>query len=203
MTEEQKRSQWFVVHVLSGREKMVKDNIDRRVQMEEMSDYIFNVMLPEERVSEVKQGKRTESKRKSFPGYLFINMWLIDEDKRPDPADPKANLVDRTWYFIQETSNIIGFAGRRDRPSKMSPVEVENLLKEYTVLSEDARPKMDFQVGEKVKVADGPFMSQSGPVVEVDPEKGKLRVSVEIFGRATLVDLEYWQVEKDDGDDSK
>ena len=102
MTEEQKRKQWYVVHVLSGQEQKVHDSIVKRIKTEEMSDYIFEVILPTERVSEVKRGKKTETTRKFFPGYLIINMWLIDENKQ---------LVGKSWYFIKETAGVLGFAG--------------------------------------------------------------------------------------------
>lgn len=192
MTEEQKRKQWFVVHVLSGQEQKVRDNLVKRIKTEEMGDFIYEVILPTERVSEVKRGKKTESTRKFFPGYLIVNMWLFD-----DPVDPKrVNLVDRTWYFIKDTPGVIGFAGTKDQPIPMRDSEVQALLSQVREREESVIPKISFSVGETVKVADGPFENQSGVVVEIDPERGKLRVSVSIFGRDTIVDLEYWQVER-------
>ncbi len=187
MTEEKKRSQWFVVHCLAGQEQKVRDNLVKRIKTEEMGDFIFEVVLPTERVSEIKRGKKTESTRKFFPGYLIVNMWLLDENQQ---------LVDRTWYFIKDTSGVIGFAGTKDRPIPMRPSEVEALLAQVREREEGSRPKISFAPGETVKVADGPFQNQSGVVEEIDPERGKLRVSVSIFGRNTLVDLEYWQVER-------
>jgi transcriptional antiterminator NusG len=187
MTEEQKRKQWFVVHVLSGQEKKVHDNLAKRVKTEEMSDYVFEVLLPTERVSEVKRGKKTETTRKFFPGYIVMNMWLIDENKQ---------LVDKTWYFIKDTPGVLGFAGTKDRPIPMLQKEVDAMLAQVRASEEKARPKVEFAVGELVKVADGPFQNQTGVVEEIDPERGKLRVSVSIFGRETPVDLEYWQVER-------
>jgi transcriptional antiterminator NusG len=187
MTEEQKRSQWYVVHVLSGQEQKVNDNLRKRVITEEMGDYIFEVVLPTERVSEVKRGKKTETTRKFYPGYIIINMWLFDDNKQ---------LVDRTWYFIKETPGVLGFAGTKDRPIPMRPKEVEDMLFQVREREEKARPKVSFAVGEIVKVADGPFQSQTGVVEEIDLERGKLRVSVSIFGRETPVDLEFWQVER-------
>ena len=192
MTEEQKRKQWFVVHVLSGQEQKVRDNLVKRMKTEEMGDFVYEVILPTERVSEVKLGKKTESTRKFFPGYLIVNMWLFD-----DPTDSKrVNLVDRTWYFIKDTPGVIGFAGTKDQPIPMRDSEVAALLNQVREREESVIPKISFSVGETVKVADGPFENQSGVVEEIDPERGKLRVSVSIFGRNTLVDLEYWQVER-------
>ena len=187
MTEEQKRKQWYVVHVLSGQEQKVHDNLVKRVKTEEMADYIYEVLLPTERVSEVKRGKKTETTRKFFPGYIVMNMWLLDENKQ---------LVDRTWYFIKDTTGVLGFAGTKDRPIPMMQKEVDAMLAQVRASEEKARPKVEFTVGEIVKVADGPFQNQTGVVEEIDPERGKLRVSVSIFGRETPVDLEYWQVER-------
>ena len=187
MTEEQKRKQWYVVHVLSGQENKVCDSVNKRIKTDEMADYIFEVVNPTERVSEVRRGKKTETTRKFFPGYLIVNMWLFDDNKQ---------LVEKTWYFIKETQGVLGFAGTKDRPIPMREKEVEDLLAQVRATDEKARPKVEFTVGEIVKVADGPFQSQTGVVEEIDPERGKLRVSVSIFGRETPVDLEYWQVER-------
>ncbi len=187
MTEEDKRRQWYVVHVLSGQEQKVHDNLVKRMKTEEMGDYVYDVVLPTERVSEIKRGKKTETTRKFFPGYLIVNMWLFDDDKQ---------LVGKTWYFVRDTPGVIGFAGTKDRPIAMRPQEVEGILAQVRGSEDQVKPKITFAVGEVVKVADGPFQNQSGVVEEIDPVRGKLRVSVSIFGRNTLVDLEYWQVER-------
>jgi transcriptional antiterminator NusG len=187
MTEEQKRKQWFVVHLLAGQEQKVHDNLVKRVKTEEMGDYIFEVLLPTERVTEVRGGKKSETSRKVFPGYIVMNMWLFDENKQ---------LVDKTWYFVKDTPGVLGFAGTKDRPIPMPQKEVDAMLAQVRASEEKARPKVEFTVGEIVKVADGPFQNQTGVVEEIDPERGKLRVSVSIFGRETPVDLEYWQVER-------
>jgi transcription termination/antitermination protein NusG len=186
------RDQWYVVHVLSGQEQRVKENIDRRIKTEEMGEFIYQVLLPMERVSEVKKdasgkGKRSESRRKFFPGYLLINMHMLNEN---------GSIVDRTWYFIKETQGVINFAGTRDKPTPMRPREVEQMLNQIRESTDHVKPKISFEVGDNVRVNDGPFESQTGLVEEIDPERGKLRVSVSIFGRATPVDLEFWQVEK-------
>jgi transcriptional antiterminator NusG len=114
-------------------------------------------------------------------------MHLLDEQKQ---------LVDRTWYFIRETPGVIGFAGTKDRPIPMKDQEVQVMLAQMAEREDKVKPKVSFEVGETVKVADGPFQNQSGIVEEIDPERGKLRVSVSIFGRSTPVELEYWQVER-------
>lgn len=159
----------------------------RRIEKEEMGDHVFEVLVPMERVSEVKKGKRSESNRKFFPGYVIINCHLLDEHNR---------LVDKTWYFVKETDGVLNFAGAKDHPIAMRAKEVEAMLAQAREREDSAKPKIAFSPGDSVRVADGPFESQTGIVEEIDPERGVLRVSVNIFGRATPVDLEYWQVEK-------
>ena len=187
------RDQWYVVHVLSGQEQKVCKNINRRIETEEMGDLVFEVLVPTERVSEIKRGRKTETTRKFFPGYIIVNMHLLNEDN---------SLNERTWYFVQETDGVINFAGstrlgdKEKKPIPMKQSEVESMLNQIKEREEHVAPKITFEVGETVKVADGPFESQNGVVEEIDPERGKLRVSVSIFGRATPVDLEYWQVER-------
>jgi len=181
------RSQWYVVQVLSGQEQKVRDRIKRQAEAEEMTEYIHEVLVPTEMVSEIRRGKKTETKRKFFPGYIIVNMNLLTED---------GQLVEKTWYFIKEMDGVIGFAGTKDRPIPMRPKEVEGMLAQIKEREENVRPAISFEVGDVVKVADGPFQSQNGVVEEIDPERGKLRVSVTIFGRSTPVELEYWQVER-------
>ena len=180
-------NQWYVVHVLSGQENKVAENLRRRIKTEEMGDVVYEVLIPTERVSEIKRGKKTETTRKFFPGYLIVNMNLIDENKQ---------LVDRSWYFVRDTPGVIGFAGPKDRPVPMRDSEVESLLAQMREREDKVKPKLSFEIGETVKVADGPFQNQSGVVEEIDPVRGKLRVSVTIFGRTAPVELEYWQVER-------
>ncbi len=181
------KSQWYVVQVLSCQEQKVRDRILRQAEAEEMTDYIHEVLVPTEMVSEIRRGKKTETKRKFFPGYIIVNMNLIGPDNQ---------LVEKTWFFIKEMEGVIGFAGTKDRPTPMRPREVEAMLAQIKEREEHTRPAISFEVGDTVKVADGPFQSQNGIVEEIDPERGKLRVSVSIFGRSTPVELEYWQVER-------
>ncbi|QQY07602.1 MAG: transcription termination/antitermination factor NusG [Candidatus Xiphinematobacter sp.] len=181
------KDQWYVVHVLSGQEQKVQENILRRVEAEEMSGLIFDVLIPTERVQEIRRGKKTESARKFYPGYLIVNMHLLTDSN---------HLVEKTWYFIRETSGVLGFAGKRDRPIPLQKREIESVLAQMREREDIVKPKVSFEVGDKVKVADGPFQSQNGIVEEIDPDRGKLQVSVSIFGRETPVELEYWQVER-------
>lgn len=180
------KSQWFVIHTLSGQEQKVKERIERRVKTEEMGEYIREVLLPMEKVAEVRGGKKTVTKRKLYPGYIFIDMILLNE---------KQGLVEAPWYFIRDTQGIIGFVGG-DRPIPTPPEEIEAIKAKITDSEDVEKPKIDFELGETVKINDGPFLNFSGVVEEIEPERGKLRVSVNIFGRNTPVELEYWQVEK-------
>jgi transcriptional antiterminator NusG len=180
-------NQWYVVHVLSGQEGRVRERIIRQRESEEMGDYIFEVLVPTEMVSEIRRGKKTSTKRKFFPGYIIVNMNLLTPDNQ---------LVEKTWYFIKEMEGVIGFAGTKDRPIPMRQSEVDGMLSQIKEREESVRPAITFEVGDTVKVADGPFQSQNGIVEEIDPERGKLRVAVTIFGRSTPVELEYWQVER-------
>src|SRR5215210_11643 len=138
------KDQWFVVHVLSGQENKVRENIEKRVKTEEMSDVIFEVLVPTERVSEIKRGKKSESTRKFFPGYLIVNMWLLDDNKQ---------LVDKTWYFIKDTPGVIGFAGTKERdgrpaqPIPMRQSEVDALLAQVRGAEEHVTPKIAFSIG--------------------------------------------------------
>ena len=179
-------TQWFVLHTLSGQEQKVKDSIEKRLKTDEMSDFIQEVLVPMEKVAEVRGGKKTVTTRKLHPGYVYIDMALLDEDGR---------RREKPWYFIRETQGVIGFVGG-ERPVPVSPDEIA-VIKAQIADSEDTeRPKVNFQVGETVKITDGPFLSLSGVIEEIDPERGKLKVTVPIFGRNTPVELEYWQVEK-------
>ena len=177
---------WYVLHALSGQEGKVRENLAKRVQIEEMQEYIGEVLIPTEKVSEVKQGKRTTLTRKFFPGYVLIEIALYDEGKQ---------LMEKPWSFIQATPGLIGFIGG-DRPVALRPDEVEKILQQIEEKKERVKPKVVFEPGESVKITDGPFLSFSGLVEEVDPERGKLKVSVSIFGRTAPVELEYWQVER-------
>ncbi len=181
------RNQWYVVHVLSGQEGRVRERIAREMREQDMADHVFEVLVPTETVSEVRKGKKTESRRKFFPGYIIVNMNLFTSDQQ---------LIEKTWYFIKEMEGVIGFAGTKDRPVPMRLREVEALRAQILERQENVRPSIVFEVGDQVRVSDGPFESQSGVVEEIDPERGKLRVAVSIFGRSTPVDLEFWQVER-------
>jgi transcriptional antiterminator NusG len=178
--------QWFVLHTLTGQEQKVKRSIEARVRLEEMGDYIGEVIIPTEKVSEVKNGVKTTVTRKFFPGYVLINLSLYDEGRQ---------VLEPTWRFLKETSGVIGFIGG-ERPMPLPAEEVDAIVNQVADKKEKVKPKVAFEPGETVKIIDGPFMSFNGIVDEVDPDRGKLKVSVAIFGRSAPVELEYWQVER-------
>ena len=179
--------QWFVLHTLTGQEQKVKRSIEARVRIEEMGEYIGEVVIPTERVSEVKNGVKTTVTRKFFPGYVLINLSLYDENR---------GVLEPTWRFLKETSGVIGFIGG-EHPMPLPASEVDAIINQVADKgTEKVKPKVQFEPGETVKITDGPFMSFNGTVDEVDPDRGKLKVSVAIFGRSAPVELEYWQVER-------
>jgi transcriptional antiterminator NusG len=180
------RSQWFVIHTLSGQEAKVKESIEKRLKTEEMGEYIREVLVPMEKVAEVRGGKKSVTTRKLYPGYVFVEMVLLDEGHR---------LIEKPWYFIRDTPGIIGFVGG-ERPTPASQEEIDSIKARISESEDTERPKVSFDVGETVKVNDGPFLNFSGIIEELDPDRGKLKVTVNIFGRSTPVELEYWQVEK-------
>ena len=177
---------WYVVHAYSGFEKSVQRALLERIQRQGMQDLFGQVLVPVEEVVELKSGQKSISERKFFPGYVLIQMALYDEGKQ---------LMEKPWSFIQATPGLIGFIGG-DRPVALRPDEVEKILQQIEEKKERVKPKVVFEPGESVKITDGPFLSFSGLVEEVDPERGKLKVSVSIFGRTAPVELEYWQVER-------
>jgi len=178
--------QWFVLHTLSGHEQKVQNSILSRVQQEELEEYVGEILIPTENVSEVKKGKKTTRSRKFFPGYVLANVALYDETK---------DLIAKTWSFIQETPSVIGFIGGA-APVPLRADEVDGILNQVKEKKEKVTPKILFEPGETVKITDGPFMNLNGVIEEVDPSRGKLKVSVSIFGRTAPVELEYWQADK-------
>jgi transcription termination/antitermination protein NusG len=180
------RSQWFVIHTLSGQEQKVKESIEKRIKPEEMGEFITEVLVPMEKVVEVRNQKKTVSTRKLWPGYVFVDMVLLDENNR---------IIEKPWYFIKETPGVIGFVGG-EPPTPTPAEEVESIKNQISASEEHEKPKVSFDVGETVKINNGPFLNFSGVIEEVEPERGKLKVTVNIFGRNTPVELEYWQVEK-------
>lgn len=181
----QAQGQWYVVQTLSNKEASVKRYLDRYNASEEMEDYIFEVLMPTQTVAEVKSGKKTQKVRKFYPGYVFLHMRLYDED---------GNLLQKPWYYVQGADGVIGFVGG-NRPSPLKDHEIERILSQVNEAEGKEVPKVQYEVGDDVKINDGPFLNLNGRIDEIDPDRGKLKVSVSIFGRFTPVELEYWQVE--------
>jgi transcriptional antiterminator NusG len=167
-------TQWFVLHTLAGQEQKVRDTINRRIKTDEMEEYIREVLLPMEKVVEVRGGKKTVTNRKLHDG------------KRP---------MEKPWYFIKDIQGVIGFVGG-ERPMNVTDDEIATIKAQISDSEDTERPKVNFDIGETVKINDGPFLNFTGVIEELEPDKGKLKVTVDIFGRKTPVELEYWQVEK-------
>ena len=187
--------QWFVLHTLTGQENKAQKSIEARVKLERMEDYIGRCVIPVEKVSEKKNGKKRVVTKKFFPGYILSELALYDEAKGVDENGRKA-IYERTWQFLRETPGVIGFVGG-DRPMPLKQQEVDAILLDKPASSSaSARPRVVFSVDETVKIIDGAFMGLTGQVSMVDPDRGKLKVEVTIFNRKVQVDAENWQVEK-------
>jgi len=171
---------WYVVHTQTGFEDKVKQLLENRITASGLSEFINKVVIPTEQVSEIRSGKRRISARKFFPGYLLVEM----------------ELTEATFLMIKTTTGVTGFIGLGRKPMPLSQAEVDNILKKTQDTAAKPSPKIIFEKGEQVRVTDGPFVNFNGTIDEIHPEKGKLKVSVSIFGRSTPVELEYWQVEK-------
>jgi transcription termination/antitermination protein NusG len=178
-------AQWFAVHTLSGQEQKVKTYIEKFRKAEELDEFIHEVLLPTEVVSEVKGGKKSTKVRKLYPGYVFVNMKLFEEGK----------VIIKPFYFVKDAAGVIGFVGG-EHPASLRQSEIDEIKARIEAASGKEVPKVSFDVGEEVKITDGAFANLTGRVDEIDPARGKLKISVSIFGRFTPVELEYWQVQR-------
>jgi len=171
---------WYIVHVYSGFENKVKSALEERIAASQVADKFGEVMVPTEQVVELVKGKRRESSRKFYPGYILVNMELTNE----------------TWHIVNDTAKVTGFLGGRSKPTPLTDEEANQILNRMEAGKLKPQPKFFFESGDEIRVIDGPFANFNGTVEEVNPEKGKIRVLVSIFGRATPVELDFVQVTK-------
>ena len=173
-------AQWYVIHVYSGFEKKVAQSIAEQAKQAGMSEQIQQVLVPTEEVVEMRRGSKINAERKFFPGYVLVKMDMTDE----------------TWHLVKNTPKVTGFLGGRGRPTAITETEASRIQAQVKEGIERPRPSIRFEIGEQVRVCDGPFNSFNGLVEDVDEERSRLKVAVSIFGRPTPVELEYSQVEK-------
>ena len=173
-------AKWYVVHAYSGFEKKVAQSIEEQARQAGMEDMFERVLVPTEEVVEMRRGAKVNSERKFFPGYVLVKM----------------EMTDQSWHLVKNTPKVTGFLGGQGRPSPISEDEAQRILHQVEEGVDRPKPSIMFEIGEQVRVCDGPFNSFNGMVEDVDEERARLKVAVSIFGRATPVELEYSQVEK-------
>ncbi len=171
---------WYIIHTYSGFERKVAQAIQDQAIRKNMSDMFEQVVVPTEEVVEIRRGKKVSSKRKFLPGYVLVRMTMTDE----------------SWHLVKNTSKVTGFLGAGGKPTPIPQAEADRILRQVKEGAERPKPSITFDIGEMVRVSDGPFTSFNGMVEDVDEDKARLKVAVSIFGRATPVELEYAQVEK-------
>ena len=188
------KGQWFVLHTLSGKENKVREKIENSIRMADESFPVYEVMIPIEKVVEIKNGKQSTVNRKIFPGYVYVRMDLYDAN---------GDLNEKAWYFVREVQGVISFVGGGDHPLPLSDSEVEDLMRQKEAVADNKGPALAkipsyISIGATVRILDGPFANFEGLIEEIDAEKGKLKLMVSIFGRSTPVELEFWQVGPDE-----
>ncbi len=172
--------QWYIVHTYSGFEAKVKESLTQRAEAMGMGDVIEEILIPTEEVVEIRDGKKSRSKRKFFPGYVLVKMEMSDD----------------AWHVVKNTPKVTGFVGTGNKPVPLSEAEVNRIVNQISVAAEKPKPKLEFGIGESVRIVDGPFSNFTGSLEEVNEDRSTLKEMVTIFGRATPVELEFLQVEK-------
>jgi len=172
------RKGWYVIHTYSGYEDQVAESLKQRVESMGISDYVFSVMVPTEKQIEIKNGKRNTVEKKIFPGYVMVEMIVTDQ----------------SWYIVRNTPNVTGFVGFGVKPTPMSEQEVERIKKRMSV--KEPKHKIEFSLNDLVRIVDGPLKGFEGKVTEIDEEKGKIKVSVNMFGRETPANIDFLQAKK-------
>lgn len=183
------KGQWFVLHTLSGQENRVRENIEGQIKLEDPSIPVYEVLIPTEKLVEVKNGVKKETRRKLFPGYVFCRMELYKEDGERNEF---------VWTFIHSVQGVITFSCGGDNPMPMSDDEIGIWINGPDQKEDAVRPAITYQVGDHVRITDGPLESSTGVVSAVDAEQGKLKLTVPIFGRYNVIEVELWQVERDE-----
>jgi len=173
-------AKWYIVHTYSNFEKKAAEEIKRQAEIQSLTDLIEEVLVPTEEVVEVRRGQKINAERKFLPGYILV----------------KANLTNEAYHLIKNVPKVTGFLGQNNKPMALRQSEVDRILNQVQEGAERPKPSITFEIGEQVRVADGPFTSFNGTVEEVDEDRSRLKVAVSIFGRATPVELEFTQVEK-------
>ena len=169
---------WYAIHTYSGYEENVAENLQQRIQSYDMEDKIFSILIPTEKKIKIKNGKRKVIIEKIFPGYVLVEMMVTDD----------------SWYMVRNTPNVTGFIGTGTIPTPLSPEEIKSLQKRMNI--DEPEYKIDVEINDAVKIVDGPFKNFEGKVQNVDTERGKIKVSVNMFGRETPVELDFLQIKK-------
>ncbi|MBI1371175.1 MAG: transcription termination/antitermination factor NusG [Phycisphaera sp.] len=177
---------WFVLRVASNKEDSVKETLLRKIKIEGLTDRVNRILVPTEKIKTIKAGKQKVTERKLYPGYVFVEMKLEDDGRIPQDV----------FFLIKETTGVGDFIGTAGRPAPMQPHEVEKMIQASKKPEEEPSYKLEFTPGDNVKIKEGPFENMDGTVDKLLPEQGKVIVVVTIFGRATPVEMEYWQIEK-------
>ena len=179
-TQTRSDARWYIVHTYSNFERKVAEEIKRQAKLQDLDDLVADVVVPTEEVVEIRRGQKKSSERKFLPGYVLLN----------------AKLTDEVYHLVKNVAKVTGFLGQGNKPMPLRQGEVDRILNQAHESAEHPKSSITFEIGEQVRVADGPFTSFSGVVEEVDEDRSRLKVAVSIFGRATPVELEYTQVEK-------